>query len=430
MADDLNFDPHAGGGEEKDGAGFVSKFRALFKTRKQWQMFIFGVALFTISAILAVIVFVVLPSRKPHLIIKKSSNVVNLINSDKLSKQAWVSGAATKLQENNKEIGKLKKQNAIFQKEFHDMEVIKQSKEKGGNKVVYPPIPGQQKGFAFTGAATVGSTYVPQRGTAVKQTPVTIVPLANPINTILNSQPAPATQKSKKKRALEYYVPSGTFTKATLLNGMDAPASMKGKSNPYPALIRLTNLSFLPNEFRSSLKGCFIIAEGYGSLSSERVYIRTVNLSCVVRGGEYHVDVPLHGYIVGQHGKVGLRGKVVTKQGAILAREFAAGLLQGFGSIMSEQSMTTSMSALGSTSTINPSNIGQAAVGQGLTNAANNLSQFYIKMANSMVPVVEVGAGRNLTIVITKGFWIKDMPNVKYDSNNNNSTPTKTKGGK
>ncbi|RZV39913.1 MAG: hypothetical protein EVJ48_03040 [Candidatus Acidulodesulfobacterium acidiphilum] len=428
MADDLNFDPHAGGGEEKDKLGPISRFKSLFKTRKQWQMFIFGAVFFVLSAIFAVIIFVVLPARKPHLIVKASPNVVNLVNSDKLSKQAWVSSAATKLQENNKEIEALKKRNAVFQKELHDMAVIKQSREKGGNKVIYPPIPGQEKGLAFTGSSNGGKGYTPAAGSSAKQSPVTIVPLNNPINTILNSQPSPTTQKSKKKRTLEYYVPSGTFTEATLLNGMDAPASMKGKSNPYPALIRLTDLSFLPNEFRSSLKGCFIIAEGYGSLSSERVYIRAVNLSCVVRGGVYHVDVPLHGYIVGQHGKVGLRGKVVTKQGAILAREFAAGLLQGFGNIISQQSMTYSMSALGSTSTINPGNIGQAAVGQGLTNAANNLSQFYIKMADSMVPVVEVGAGRKLTIVITKGFWIKDTPNVRGVGGN--SKTTKMKGGK
>ncbi len=429
MADDLNFDPHSGGEGENDDIGLLGKFKALFKTKKQWQMFIFGVVFFIVSIVFAVIIFVVLPARKPHLMVKPRSNVANLVNSDKLSKQAWVASAATKLQENNKEIELLKKKDAILQKEVHDVQVIKESQRKVPSKVVYPPIPGHGKGLAFTGTPNGGrGGYIPTAGSRVKQPPVTIVPLSNPINTILNSQPSPATQKFKKKRTLEYYVPSGTFTEATLLNGMDAPASMKGKSNPYPALIRLTDLSFLPNQFRLSLKGCFVIAEGYGSLSSERVYIRTVNLSCTVKGGIYHVDVPLHGYIVGQHGKVGLRGKVVTKQGAILAREFAAGLLQGFGNIISQQSMTYSMSALGSTSTINPANIGQAAVGQGLTNAANNLSQFYIKMANSMVPVVEVGAGRKLTIVITKGFWIKDTPNVRGAGGNRNATPKK--GGK
>ena len=194
---------------------------------------------------------------------------------------------------------------------------------------------------------------------------------------------------------------------------------MKGKSNPYPALIRLTNLSFLPNRYRSSIKGCFVIAEGYGSLSSERVYLRTTDLSCIVKGGRKHVNVPIHAYIVGAHGKVGLRGKVVTKQGAILAREFVAGMIQGFANITTQESSTLDTSALGTTSSINPADMGEAGLGSGLGTAAQELSKFYMKMANSMTPVVVIGGGRKLTMVLSQGAWISFKNNIKLAKNIN-----------
>ena len=78
-----------------------------------------------------------------------------------------------------------------------------------------------------------------------------------------------------------------------------------------------------------------------------------------------------------------------------------------------------SYSALGSTSTINPSNVGEAGLGQGLSTAAGELSKFYSKMANSMMPVVVVGAGRKLTLVLTHGFYATYKNNIKTTNNKN-----------
>ena len=399
----------------------VEKLRSKFKTEEGYQKFLKVMLWGTLGLIFIVFAFLIFRQSAP---VKKNKkvNFAKIINKKKFQKEQWILHAQNKI--NRIEVSN-KKSNAeisLLKKEVHDEAIISQSKKanNGGQApatgrpaghVFNPPIPGLPNNNQRT-------NYRP--AAPVNKAPMTITEVANPINVILNSVPENNKKNriKKKRKPTGFYIPAGTFTEGLLLNGLDAPASMKGKSNPYPTLIRLTNLSFLPNRFRLSMKGCFVLAEGYGSLSSERVYLRTVTLSCVVKGGKGHISAPIKGYIVGEHGKVGLRGKVVTKQGAILAREFVAGLLQGFGSVVQEQSQTLSYSALGSTSTINPSHIGEAGLGQGLGTAAGELSKFYSKMANSMMPVVVVGAGRKLTLVLTHGFYATFKKNVTYSKNN------------
>ena len=411
MSDDLNLNDNSNDdeGEEKSGNAFIGKLRSKFKTEKQWQLFV-KIAMFTgVFLVVTIIVLMFLRGRPVMLPVKKAP-VASIININKLSKQSWVAKAESQLQANNARVKKLQEENKRLNKEVHDIAVIKSSGKVSATGVQGP----KPAGGLFTPPIPFQNNNRPR--VPEKKQQVQIVPILNPINTILNSAPK-ETKKSKKKSIGGFYVPAGAFTQGILLNGLDAPASMKGKSNPYPTLIRLTNLSFLPNKYRLSMKGCFVLAEGYGSLSSERVYLRTTDLSCVVKGGKKHISAPIKGYIVGEHGKVGLRGKVVTKQGAILAREFAAGVLQGFGNVVNMQSQTLSYSALGATSTINPANVGEAGLGQGLSTAAGELSKFYMKMANSMMPVVVVGAGRKLTLVLTHGFYATYKKNISYKSN-------------
>jgi conjugal transfer pilus assembly protein TraB len=61
-----------------------------------------------------------------------------------------------------------------------------------------------------------------------------------------------------------------SFTRGTLLGGLDAPTGGQAQSNPHPVLIRLSDNAVLPNRFRGEYRECFVIAAGYGDISSER----------------------------------------------------------------------------------------------------------------------------------------------------------------
>ena len=147
--------------------------------------------------------------------------------------------------------------------------------------------------------------------------------------------------------------PAAPSRAAVLLGGLDAPTGGQAQRNPQPVLLRLADNAILPNQFRARVKECFIVGAGYGDVSSERAYIRTESLSCVTRDGTA-IDVPVKGYVAGEDGKAGMRGRLVSKQGQILANALLAGVASGIGHAFTQSSTTLSVSPLGTTSTVDP----------------------------------------------------------------------------
>ena len=191
---------------------------------------------------------------------------------------------------------------------------------------------------------------------------------------------------------------------ATLLSGLDAPAVGKGEANPVPVLLRVKAPAVLPNAVKANLKGCFIIAEGLGNLASERADLRLVTLSCIDKKGNAVVDQKIKGFVVDTDGKIGLRGRVVSKMGSILARSLIAGIFSGLGQAISASGYTYSVSGSGTVSTLNTSDVAKTAVSSGISQAASNLQKFYLDLAQQTIPVVEVQATRNVTLVISEGI--------------------------
>jgi conjugal transfer pilus assembly protein TraB len=162
----------------------------------------------------------------------------------------------------------------------------------------------------------------------------------------------------------------------------------------------------LPNHFRSRIKECFVVGAGYGDVSSERAYIRTESLSCVTRDGTA-IDVPIKGYVAGEDGKAGMRGRLVSKQGQLLANALLAGVASGIGSAFQQSSTTLSVSPLGTTGTVDPGKQFEAGFGTGVGRALDRLAQYYISLAEKVFPVIEVDAGRTVDVVITQGISLQ-----------------------
>jgi len=214
--------------------------------------------------------------------------------------------------------------------------------------------------------------------------------------------PVDATKKSGVKHTSANYLTSGTFVRAQLLSGLDAPTGGQAQSNPQPVLMRLIDDGRLPNRFRARMKECLIVGTGYGDLSSERAIVRTESLACVTHGGEA-LDQPIKGFVAGEDGKAGIRGRLVTKQGQLLANALIAGIGSGLGQAFQQNSTITSTSALGTTTSIEPGKQFQAGVVSGVGKAFDRLAQYYITLAEKLFPVIEVGAGRVVDVVLTKG---------------------------
>src|ERR1039457_4134237 len=225
------------------------------------------------------------------------------------------------------------------------------------------------------------------------------------------------TDDGKKKGQHVYLPPS--FMEAHLLSGLNAPVSSGGKSNPVPVIIRVAAPAQLPNEVKMGLKGCFVIAEGVGDLSQERALCRLVSLSCLSKNGNAVIDQQITGFVQDSDAKPGLAGNVVAKFGSKIARTFLAGVASGIGSAAVSSSGTNSFSALGVAQTMTGTNlqdIGVAGIGSGISKAGEQIEKFYMDLANQSMPVIEVGSGKKITVIITKGvnLEIKNFPTVSW----------------
>jgi conjugal transfer pilus assembly protein TraB len=211
----------------------------------------------------------------------------------------------------------------------------------------------------------------------------------------------PATIKEEKPKK-SIYIPSGSFFEGILLTGLDAPTMQAGTSNPQPVLININKDAILPNNYSTDIVDCFLLGSGRGDLSSERAYIRLVKLSCIDKDKQV-IDTDIEGWIIGEDGKVGVRGRLVSKQGSVLAKALLAGFAEGVAKAFSSTASNISVTPEGSVTTIDPDKAFQVAGYTGVGEAMKKLADFYMKMAESMFPVIEVGAGRTITVVIKDG---------------------------
>ncbi len=273
-----------------------------------------------------------------------------------------------------------------------------------------PPAPPPSKGLP-AGAMPSGTPGdLPPPSPLIAQTPaITRISVAERsllANTGEKAERA-AGAGSQTTRTISTFLPV-SFTRGTLLGGLDAPTGGQSQSNPHPVLIRLSDNSFLPNRFRAEYRECFVVAAGYGDISSERAYLRTESLSCVRTDGAT-LEVKIQGSIYGEDGKVGMRGRLVTKQGQMLANALLAGVVSGIGQGLATSSTEYSTSALGTVASATGSEAYRAGLGSGVGKALDRLAQYYIKLAENTFPVIEVDAGREVDVVITKGVRI-DVP--------------------
>jgi len=203
------------------------------------------------------------------------------------------------------------------------------------------------------------------------------------------------------------YLPPGSIFSGTLLTGMDAPTGQNARKEPFPALLRIKHEAILPNRWRGDVKECFLLAGGYGDLSSERAYLRGETISCVTNSGNV-IEANFAAYAVGEDGKAGIRGRLVSKEGQVIGRALMAGFLDGVSKAFDVKSVPVLSTSNTGTSQYADVWAGQqsmraAALG-GASSALDKIAQYYIEMAGNIFPIIEIDAGRAIDFIATKGI--------------------------
>jgi conjugal transfer pilus assembly protein TraB len=201
------------------------------------------------------------------------------------------------------------------------------------------------------------------------------------------------------------FIPAGTFTPASQLNGVLAPATgqAQGSSgNPHPMFFEATDFSNMPNLRKLNAKGCRVLGAATGDLSSERTYVRLETMTCVFPNGEA-VEMPVKGHVIGEDGIIGIPGKVVSKSGRIIGAQLVAEFAKGVGNGFRAYATTQTNTVGGVVQNIDPGRYGQAALGTGLAGGADALASYYIKLSNQLFPVIETHGGRIVELAFTQG---------------------------
>jgi conjugal transfer pilus assembly protein TraB len=282
-----------------------------------------------------------------------------------------------------------------------------------GRPVVTPgtPLrPGQPQTPMAPGQANVPGPGPGPVGTATgpDAQPMPIAPPAyGGIRTIKPEEPpqvAVETAEAKREEP-QIYLPTGSMISGVLLAGVDAPTGKSAMKDPIPVLARIKHDAILPNRYRADVKECFALMEATGDLASERAMMRLTNISCVRRDRAV-IDLPIAGYAVGEDGRAGMRGRLVSKQGQVLAKAMMAGFAEGISSAFGGQNQNM-FNPMGGD--VNYGSVPEAGAIGGASSALDRVAAYYLNLADQLHPTVEIDSGRPVTIVLLKGRQLASL---------------------
>ena len=208
------------------------------------------------------------------------------------------------------------------------------------------------------------------------------------------------------------YVPAGSYAEAVVIAGADASAGVQSQGDPRPVLLRLTSPAYGAavdgTAETTDVEGCTITGAAYGDLSSEKVYVRLQTMACAGQAAGSVIETPVSGFVAGG-GKAGVRGAVVSREGALVQRAFLAGLFSGFGESATQAFRPQAVLAGGGTATFantDLDDIGRAGIGAGAGTAGQEISDYLIRRAEQYQPVIQLAAGTPVTVVFLEGAWL------------------------
>lgn len=253
---------------------------------------------------------------------------------------------------------------------------------------------------------------------SLDQPPLPVVPsrpvmVADPVEKV-------AADDANKKPDL--VLPMYTGIEAVMLSGINARPSGSGGGAAgsvtsaidvgAPFVSRVKGVAIMPNSWKApDLANCFIGGSATAVLSAERAYGIADHISCIFKNGDVY-EAPMKAYALDVDGTLGLAGKVVNKQGAMLMQAALTGMAAGLGSALAPTAVPSYNTNVGngqqqSFTIPNPGYLAGTAVGQGINHAATELSQFYLNFAKETFPVVEVTAGTRVTWILKESLVLK-----------------------
>ena len=220
-------------------------------------------------------------------------------------------------------------------------------------------------------------------------------------------------------RTLKSWLPAGSYADAVVLAGVDASVGVTSQGDPRPVLLRLTGPARSAAEGGEALEadvtGCTLTGAAYGDLSSEKVYVRLRTLTCAGPERETVIETQVAGFVAGS-GKVGVRGPVVSREGALVEKAFLAGLVSGAGETAANVLQAPGNGA-GEGGAASLSDLGRAGLGAGAGSAGRRVADYLIRRAEQYQPVIQLQTGTRVTVVFIEGARIDGRQDIRAGNN-------------
>ena len=230
----------------------------------------------------------------------------------------------------------------------------------------------------------------------------------------------PAGAAGGGPRRLESWLPAGSHADAVVLAGVDASAGVSSQGDPRPVLLRLTSRARSAAEDGEALEadvaGCTLTGAAYGDLSSEKVYVRLRTLTCAGPEPGTVIETEVAGVVAGS-GKAGVRGPVVSREGALVEKAFLAGLVSGAGETAANMLQTPAGGA-GEDRAANLADLGRAGLGAGAGSAGRRVADYLIRRAEQYQPVIQLQTGTPVTVVFIEGARLDGRGDIGSGNNN------------
>ena len=210
-------------------------------------------------------------------------------------------------------------------------------------------------------------------------------------------------------KPLSTWLPAGSHAEAVVLAGVDASAGISSQGDPRPLLLRLIGPAWTAAAGGSALQvdvaGCTVTGAAHGDLSSEKVYARLRTLTCAGPEPGSVIETEVAGFIAGS-GKTGVRGPVVSREGALVQKAFLAGLVSGAGQGAAQAFQPQAVATGGGGAAVANSglmDIGRAGLGAGAASAGQKVADYLIRRAEQYQPVIQLRSGTRVSVVFLEG---------------------------
>lgn len=270
-----------------------------------------------------------------------------------------------------------------------------------GNRTVLPPPPGMpyQKSRQF-GEPVVEKLNNRTKSPLANSKPMVFVARDEDYN---NDEDAVEVDATYSANEFAGFLPPGSFAKVALLTGLDSGTSEYTRANPQPVLMRVQSNAQLP-QGQYQTKSCFVLGSSYGDLSSERIFVQLSRITCMDASRQMMLTGKLNGYVADSDSIQGLKGKVIRRNGQLLAKSMLAGFASGLSKVAAGAGTTQVASVGGAINTaFDTSKLLQTGGMEGVNTTMELVAKQYSDEAKNMFPVISVPGGRIGSMVLTQG---------------------------